>query len=1616
MLILSFFLFFGASSPQKISHLTALLQFKDPHSSKAPHFTISAEGGCFNWTSLNPSIVRIIPNDHSGKCSTSALVEAVATGPSRRSTAIIAESDQGSTLKCDIFVDSVKRIDILTTTRSIYLESSLETLSLLAFDSENNTFTSLEGTEIKWKIDKSHIKTISTDEAKLFLPEIMPNKSASLIIQGINIGPTWAEASLDGTHHAHVDLVVVKALTFLPSPIIKTLPYHHIPFKLCSTRGDNVNQIAKNNNSPIGITVDKDRISHVECDSKYCVSQIQLPLSAYTISTSNPRSMTADQSGYATTHEIGQSTITATDVSINDNTASTLVYVMYPEDVEQPEQYIALGDDPVFNPILKDKGGRPLDIFGPIKWDIQGEWNTIGTKHIKLIYHDFSFIAIVHVCPPLIMDPPEAVLPVHHNGYVVAPKGGSGFYQFYVDDEMVLAYSGSTYKIATIREGITKIRVQDKKIKKYFNHSDIIVSRVAFIDIKIEKRELIDEYFDPKCDIFAIEKKRFSVEIPYKTISTKPEIVSANMKAQKPGFSQIYCEAGYENTRSAKITVSAADNLRAEVKGRGSPNSIIPLIIAGGVLQWEDSNPPKVEVFCSNAKITNFHNNHFSIDREYYGYCTATMQNEKTELNPFPLKVSSDFWLNVSRVDHFDLYVIDEKATTNRLCNAPFRRLSYFDIFNNTFRSHIKAYRIVSGHNHKLLVFPRDIDGNIINYYSAVPFDLRSSIGEQLRPVDNHGREGETIYYYTPSMSTDLSITSPDLDPSVTSLIEIRPLKISSPRTIYYKPTHTYTFPIEDGSGYFETLTQNAHVAKGSLQVSPNQPGSQLISIVDSCTDHANQYLNLNSVSVETLQIIAPPVVFVGTEFDAQVKTYGQKSIPIPEDLLPEASIMMKPDWSYQVKIDTWRLKPEQVGKLELRATAENGVTATTIVDVIDSLIIRPQYIELLPGDRELLTVESGPKDIEFVFEENGHSIAKIVRANNQQYAVVGLKPGNITVNAYINRHELMQKVEPYPIYIRVLKPISLIVDPTSEHPTQTGFVGLRLYVLTDAGYRIPKRAKWNWQSQSGTSFTYSHKEINSSFAFVNLSSPVLPLRDSQIRDVIVEIEAYNSLKTEYVASIEAKLVLTTPYTINLPPHCTYQIGIQNYGDNNMIQGCTFKAENESIIACEGGLIRSYSEEGETIVNVIYGHQRLAITVRVSKPVFLHIHQISSSDISLMLLDPYGLTYSSVNGVKFTLSGPNGFTTSALNSRGFCRVHFPSEELIELHSSASNSEFLLETSTMVSVKQRITPNNVILMKGAQMNFQCTALNPKWSSSDSSILSVYSDGTAYANKGGSARIICGPNIQSKVTVTEMVDIKLVNEPNDEFQVYPIYSPSINDAAASNRESNSRGSHNNISDEVIFREPTDLKFDCIFEETSCASVYPKKNETGFFCVLKRIELQNISESEIINENDRYVKCPPNTKLKAVVSSISSGLLLSTESPINYVGKIDFGVANEMTVTVSDTKRKVKIPNFKLSQSEVNIEKPNSINVEWLPNGEGILLRVDESFRTQDVVVIESKESMKEKVVIEVVYESSSTEEKSLYHEREFKVSKEIMFFIALIAMFVSISFIIILLTSE
>ena len=134
-------------------------------------------------------------------------------------------------------------------------------------------------------------------------------------------------------------------------------------------------------------------------------------------------------------------------------------------------------------------------------------------------------------------------------------------------------------------------------------------------------------------------------------------------------------------------------------------------------------------------------------------------------------------------------------------------------------------------------------------------------------------------------------------------------------------------------------------------------------------------------------------------------------------------------------------------------------------------------------------------------------------------------------------------------------------------------------------------------------------------------------------------------------------------------------------------------------------------------------------------------------------------------------------------------------------------------------------------------------------------------------------------------------------------------------------------------INFRETPDLKYECIFENSECATVDFKRNETGLFCVLNRKEIR-MNSTYGVNEK-QYVKCPPKSKIRLVVTSESTNLKIETESPIAYIGNKDFGIPNENRYTVSDARKKIFVP-VKLRFEEINVQyAPKGLYVLRNPN---------------------------------------------------------------------------------
>jgi len=133
------------SSDISISTVSILL----PHDPRV-HFIVDAFNGCFKWSVSREGVVDVKVLD---PCGNKVIVRAAPGVPAgRQSVWMIGEHMySGRLLKCEVYVDHLVRLEIATTTRTMY-KGDVEMLEVYGFDQEGNQFSSLQGLEFEWTI------------------------------------------------------------------------------------------------------------------------------------------------------------------------------------------------------------------------------------------------------------------------------------------------------------------------------------------------------------------------------------------------------------------------------------------------------------------------------------------------------------------------------------------------------------------------------------------------------------------------------------------------------------------------------------------------------------------------------------------------------------------------------------------------------------------------------------------------------------------------------------------------------------------------------------------------------------------------------------------------------------------------------------------------------------------------------------------------------------------------------------------------------------------------------------------------------------------------------------------------------------------------------------------------------------------------------------------------------------------------------------------------------------------------------------------------------------------------------------------------------------------------
>ncbi|XP_059001683.1 nuclear pore membrane glycoprotein 210-like isoform X6 [Mustela lutreola] len=218
-------------------------------------FLLEAQRGCYTWHSSHHDAVTVEPLYENGTlCSQKAVLIAESTQPIRLSSIILArEIVTDHELRCDVKVDVIDRIEIISRTRELYVDDSPLELMVRALDAEGNTFSSLAGMMFEWSITQdngsareelsSKIRILKYSEAEYSPPvyiaemEKAEKQGDMVLVSGIRTGAAVVKVRIFEPFYkkvaaALIRLLVLENIFLIPSHDIYLLVGAYIKYRV----------------------------------------------------------------------------------------------------------------------------------------------------------------------------------------------------------------------------------------------------------------------------------------------------------------------------------------------------------------------------------------------------------------------------------------------------------------------------------------------------------------------------------------------------------------------------------------------------------------------------------------------------------------------------------------------------------------------------------------------------------------------------------------------------------------------------------------------------------------------------------------------------------------------------------------------------------------------------------------------------------------------------------------------------------------------------------------------------------------------------------------------------------------------------------------------------------------------------------------------------------------------------------------------------------------------------------------------------------------------------------------------------------------------------------------
>lgn len=136
----------------------------------------------------------LINADPIRKCSRKVQIRTISDETKRQTGAVFAENTlNGQILRCDITLDQIYSLKIETITKELHFEEGPEKFQVIAYDSQGNSFSTLENVEFEW-IYSDNLKYIKFLNSAYEIPEEVvkleqnDKMGAVILLEGVKTG------------------------------------------------------------------------------------------------------------------------------------------------------------------------------------------------------------------------------------------------------------------------------------------------------------------------------------------------------------------------------------------------------------------------------------------------------------------------------------------------------------------------------------------------------------------------------------------------------------------------------------------------------------------------------------------------------------------------------------------------------------------------------------------------------------------------------------------------------------------------------------------------------------------------------------------------------------------------------------------------------------------------------------------------------------------------------------------------------------------------------------------------------------------------------------------------------------------------------------------------------------------------------------------------------------------------------------------------------------------------------------------------------------------------------------------------------------------------------------